>query len=253
MESKMNRLENKVALITGAAKGLGEAIARGYSREGSAVVISDIDLNNLKKVEQDLSESDAGILALGLDVTQEEQWKEVINTIIERFGRLDIVVNNAGIGTHGNIETTSFDGWKKLLNINLDGVFLGTKYGVEAMAMNGNKGSIINMSSIAGIVGDPELLAYSASKGAIRLFSKSAALHLAKNKTGIRVNTIHPGYMNTDLIQLVPDPDEMLKAVPMDTFGDPDMITQGAIYLGSDESAFTTGSELVIDGGYTAQ
>lgn len=248
----MKRLENKVALITGAAQGLGKAIAVGYAREGASLAISDVNMEKLREVKKEIASSGSEVIAFELDVANEEQWKSVINEAIEKFGRLDIVVNNAGVGTHGNIETTSFEDWKKLLSINLDGVFLGTKYGAQAMIEKGNKGSIINMSSVAGLVGDSELLAYSASKGGVRLFSKSAALHLAQKKTGIRVNTIHPGYINTELIKLVPDPSEMIDKTPMGRFGDPEMIAQGAIYLGSDESSFSTGSELVIDGGYNA-
>jgi NAD(P)-dependent dehydrogenase (short-subunit alcohol dehydrogenase family) len=244
------RLEGKVAIITGAANGLGKAIALGYAREGAKLVLTDINIESLGKVAEEVKEIGAQAISFELNVICEERWKEVVKETLDHFGQLNIVVNNAGIGTHGNIETTTFEEWKKLLDINLNGVFLGTKYGAEAMLANGSKGSIINMSSIAGLVGDSELLAYSASKGAVRLFSKSAALHLAKK--GIRVNTIHPGYMNTDLIQLVPDPSAMIAAMPLGYLGDPAMIAQGAIYLGSDESAFSTGSELVIDGGYTA-
>ncbi|MEX0609638.1 MAG: glucose 1-dehydrogenase [Balneolaceae bacterium] len=246
----MKRLENKIAIITGAAQGLGEAIARGYAKEGATTVITDINLEKLEKVESDLRDSGAEVFAIALDVTSEAQWKDVVNEVVEKYGQLDIVVNNAGIGTHGNLETTSFESWKNVLNVNLDSVFLGTKYGAEAMHQKGNKGSIINMSSVAGLVGDSELVAYSASKGGVRLFTKSAALDLAKK--GIRVNSIHPAYMNTELMKLVPNPEDMLQATPMGHFGDPDMIAQGAIYLGSEESAYSTGSELVIDGGFAA-
>lgn len=246
----MNRLKNKVALVTGAAQGLGEAISRGYAREGAKTVITDIKVETLKNLEKELNDTGIEVLALELDVTDEAQWKEVIKAVVDRFGQLDILVNNAGIGLHGNIETTAYEDWKKVLNVNLDSVFLGTKYAAKAMIKKGNKGSIINISSIAGLVGDSELLAYSATKGGMRLFTKSAALHLAKK--GIRANTIHPAYMDTELMKLVPNPKDMLAATPMGHFGDPDMVAQGAIYLGSDESAYSTGSELVIDGGYTA-
>ena len=248
----MNRLNNKIALVTGAAQGLGEAIARGFAKEGATVILTDINLAELKNLEEELHKTGAEVMALELDVTNEDRWKEVIQKVTEKYGQLDILVNNAGIGTHGNIETTTYESWKKVLNVNLDSVFLGTKYGAQAMIKRGNKGSIINISSIAGIVGDAELLAYSATKGGIRLMTKSAAIHLAKKKTGIRVNSVHPAYMNTELMKLVPNPEDMLAATPMGSFGDPEMIAQGAIYLGSDESAYSTGTELVIDGGYTA-
>ncbi len=213
-------------------------------------MITDINMDSLKKLESEFRETGAVTLALQLDVTDEARWKEVINAVVEKYGQLDVVVNNAGIGTHGNLETTTYKSWKKVLNVNLDSVFLGTKYGAEAMLRKKNKGSIINISSAAGLVGDPELLAYCASKGGIRLFTKSAALHLARK--GIRVNSIHPGYINTDLMELVPNPEEMLAITPIGHFGEPEMVAQGAIYLASEESAFSTGSELVIDGGMTA-
>jgi len=201
----MKRLSNKIAIVTGAASGLGEAIAKGFSREGAKVIITDVNAEGLKNVETDIVNNCGTVLSLEQDVTSEAGWKNVIKSL-HKFEYIDIVVNNAGVGIHGNIESTSFEDWKKVLDINLNNVFLGTKYGAEAMIKKGIQGSIINISSIAGLVGDAELLAYSASKGAIRLFNKSAALHLAKSKSGIRVNSIHPGYMNTSLMKLVADP-----------------------------------------------
>ena len=175
----MKRLSNKVAIVTGAASGLGEAIAKGFSREGAKIIITDVN---------DIVNNGGTVLSLEQDVTSEAGWKKVIQKSLHKFGYIDIVVNNAGVGIHGNIESTSFEDWKKVLDINLNSVFLGTKYGAEAMIKKWIQGSIINISSIAGLVGDSELSAYSASKGAIRLFTKSAALHLAKSKSGIRVS-----------------------------------------------------------------
>ncbi|RFU65095.1 glucose 1-dehydrogenase [Peribacillus glennii] len=249
----MNRLAGKIALVTGAAQGLGEAISKAFGKEGAHVILTDINEKHLEETTNEIKNEGCSASSLYLDVTNEEKWKEVTNSVLEQFGQLDILVNNAGIGVHGNIESTTFESWKNVLNINLDGTFLGTKYGAEAMIKAGNGGSIINMSSIAGLVGDPELLAYAASKGGVRLLTKAAALHLSKTKTNIRVNSIHPGYINTELIHLVPNVDEILSMVPMNKLGDPDVIGQAAVYLASDDSSFTTGSELVIDGGYTAQ
>ncbi len=247
------RLQNKVSIVTGAASGLGKAIAIRFAQEGAKVVLTDINEDALNEVAELIRNNGSETLKIKHDVASEENWKQVIHQTLETYNRVDVVVNNAGVGIHGNIETTTFESWKKILSINLDGVFLGTKYGVEAMRAKGNGGSIINMSSIAGIVGDSELLSYSATKGGVRLLTKSAAIHLAKNKTGIRVNSIHPGYINTPLIELVPNYDEIVAAHPVGHLGDPEDIALGAVYLASDESKFTTGSELVIDGGYTAQ
>ena len=183
----MKRLSNKVAIVTGAASGLGEAIAKGFSREGAKIIITDVNVEALKNVERDIVNNGGTVLSLEQDVTSEAGWKNVIQKSLNKFGYIDIVVNNAGVGIHGNIESTSFEDWKKVLDINLNSVFLGTKYGAEAMIKKGIQGSIINISSIAGLVGESELLAYSASKGAIRLFTKSAALHLSKEQVR------HPG------------------------------------------------------------
>ncbi len=249
----MGRLQNKIALVTGAAQGLGKAIANEFAKEGAKVVLIDINEEGLFKVGKEIHEHGGEVLPMKLDVTNEEQWKVVINNILEKYGQLDVVVNNAGVGTHGNIETTTYESWKRVLNINLDSVFLGTKYGAEAMMKKGNGGSIINISSTEGIVGNPDLLAYSASKGGVKLMTKSAALHLAKKNTNIRVNTIHPGYINTELMKLVPNQDEVSSLVPQGIIADPSVIGQAAVYLASDESTYTTGSELVVDGGLTAQ
>jgi NAD(P)-dependent dehydrogenase (short-subunit alcohol dehydrogenase family) len=247
------RLKGKAAFVTGAASGLGRAIAAQFADEGAMLAITDINEKGLQEFAVQLRNGGAQVLDLKHDVSKEEDWLEVIRLTMERFGKIDIVVNNAGVGIHGNVETTTFDGWKQVMNTNLDSVFLGTKYGAQAMISKGNGGSIINMSSIAGMVGDSELLAYSASKGGVRLLTKSAAIHLAKTKTGIRVNSIHPGYIDTPLSGLIPYYEEIVAAHPVGHFGNPMDIAHAAVYLASDDSQFMTGSELVIDGGYTAQ
>ena len=193
------------------------------------------------------------------DVAKEEDWKRVIASTVARFGGLDILVNNAGVALPANAEDTTLDQWRWLMSINLDGVFLGVKYAIGAMKAKG--GSIVNLSSIEGLIGDPNLAAYNASKGGVRLLTKSAALHCAKAGYKIRVNSIHPGYILTPMVEgyvaAQADPAAAKTALaalhPLGHIGEPDDIAYGVLYLASDESKFVTGSELVIDGGYTAQ
>jgi len=249
----IDRLSGKVAVITGAAQGLGFEIAKAFVRESATVVLTDINEEKLEDTTNSLKDSNGNVSYLALDVTDESEWEDTIEKVVDKYGRLDILVNNAGLGLHGNVETTTYDEWKKVLDVNLNGVFLGMKYGTKAMLDAENGGSIINMSSDAGITGNPELYAYSASKGAVKLMTKSAALHLAEKKPNIRVNSIHPGYMNTDLINEEPNPEAVIENIPMKKLGNPEMIGHAAVYLASDESSFSTGSELVIDGGATAE
>jgi Dehydrogenases with different specificities (related to short-chain alcohol dehydrogenases) len=184
----------------------------------------------------------------------------VIHETLARFRRLDVVVNNAGVALAKNVEYTTLQEWRWLLSINLDGVFLGTRFGIVAMR-EARSGSIINLSSIEGLVGDANLAAYNASKGGVRLFTKSAALHCARSGYNIRVNSVHPGYVLTPMVEGYAessgDAEAARKALvalhPLGRLGEPDEIAYGVLYLASDESKFVTGSELVIDGGYTAQ
>jgi NAD(P)-dependent dehydrogenase (short-subunit alcohol dehydrogenase family) len=195
------------------------------------------------------------------DVSKEDEWERVIDTTFKTFGKLHVLANAAGIGVGGNVEDVTLADWKKLLSINLDGTFLGTQYGIKVMRKTGERGSIINFSSIEGLIGDPNLPAYNASKGGVTLFTKSAALHCAKQGYGIRVNSIHPAYIWTpmveNLLKAQGDVEEGRKQLdslhPIGHMGEPDDIGYGVVYLASDESKFMTGSELVIDGGYTAQ
>ncbi|MFC7394994.1 SDR family oxidoreductase [Scopulibacillus cellulosilyticus] len=253
----MGRLDSKVSLITGGASGIGKAIAMLFSKEGSKIAITDINKDNGQSVVDEIKNSGGEAIFIQHDVTKEDEWKKAIDIVQKQFGKLDVLVNNAGIGLAANVEECTYEQWRKVLSINLDGVFLGTKYGVQAMK-NNQSGSIINMSSIEGFVGDPNLAAYNASKGGVRILTKSAALHCAKSKYGVRVNSVHPGYIKTPMVE---KDDEKSKAVvkyleslhPVGHLGDPIDIAYGALYLASDESKFTTGSELLIDGGYTAQ
>lgn len=254
----MGRVSGKVALVTGAGLGLGRAAATMLAREGARVVATDVKEKEAALVVEEIVEAGGEALNLPHDVALEADWARVIETTLARFGRLDVLVNNAGVATMGDVEHASLDEWRKLMAINLDGVFLGAKHAVAAMKKSGG-GSIINLSSIAGMVGLPGAAAYCASKGGVRNFTKAAALYCAP--LGIRVNSIHPGYIWTPMVENFlaqqADPAAAKAAAaaahPLGHMGEPDDIAYGVLYLASDESKFVTGSELVIDGGYTAQ
>ncbi|BAK85203.1 oxidoreductase [Komagataeibacter medellinensis NBRC 3288] len=256
----MGRVSAKVALVTGAALGIGKATALLLAREGAKVVVADMKEQEGHAVVAEIEAAGGEALFVSLNVTVEEDWSKAMTAIKARFGRLDIAVNNAGIAYTGTVESTSLADWRRVQAVNLDGVFLGTRYAVEAMKPQGG-GSIINLSSIEGLVGDPTLAAYNASKGGVRLFTKSAALHCARSGYRIRVNSVHPGYIWTPMVQgLTADtPDQeaarqkLIDLHPLGHLGEADDIAYGILFLASDESKFMTGSELVIDGGYTAQ
>ena len=255
------RVEGKVALVTGGASGLGAASAVMLAREGASVLLTDIQPEGAEATLARIR--DAGGIGMfhKQDVTSEAGWEEVIDLALDRFGQLDIVLNNAGIGSGSSIEDATFTHFKQINDVNYGGVFLGTKYGIKGIRKSGNGGSIINMCSIEGIIGDPDLVAYNGSKGAVRVLSKSAALHCAKQGYGIRVNTIHPGHIMTKMVVDYFDgqPDsaaawaDIKSRYPIGHLGEPDDIAYAVVYLASDESKFMTGAELVIDGGYTAQ
>lgn len=257
----MDRVKEKVAFISGAAMGLGFAMARRLGQEGARVFISDIQEDALKKAAEDLSMDGIEIATVRQDVTREEDWEAAMEACLRHYGQLDIAVNNAGVSLSGNVEQTSLKDWRWLMAVNLDGVFLGTKHAIAAMRKSSRLGSIINISSIEGLIGDPNLAAYNASKGGVRIFTKSCALHCAKEGYGIRVNSIHPGYIWTPMVQhYVEETGEAENARaalaalhPLGHIGEPDDIAWGVVYLASDESKFVTGAELIIDGGYTAQ
>lgn len=249
----MARLSGKVALVTGAAKGIGLSIAELFIKEGAQVVLTDIDVEHGQDAADKLGKQARFIKQ---DVTSESEWLSVYDQIHQVYGQLDILVNNAGVGILHSIEETDFEEWRRLIAINLDSVFLGTKYGIEQMKAQG--GSIVNISSIAGLVGDPNLLAYNAAKGGVRMLTKSAALLCAEKHYNIRINSIHPGYISTSLVQgqMRDDPnlkDHLLQLHPMGRLGKPEEIAEMALFLASDESSFSTGSEFIADGGYTAQ
>ncbi len=250
------RLEGKVALISGGARGLGAADALLFAREGAKVVIGDVLEVEGREVEAQISGNGGDVLFIRLDVTSEADWQRAIEATIGRFGKLDILVNNAGLGRDGKgVEETTGDWWDRILEVNVKGVFLGTKYVIPEMRKTGG-GSIINISSIMGLVGSARNTSYDASKGAVRLFTKSSAIQYGRE--GIRVNSVHPGF--TDTPGTAPgfgtNPERraaLTEATPLGRIATPDDIAYGVLFLASDESSFMTGSELVIDGGYTAQ
>lgn len=255
----MNRVLGKVALVTGGANGIGRSTALLLASEGAKVAVSDLDQAGGEAVVAEIRKAGGEAIFLKQDVTDEAVWERVIAAVKNTFGALNIVVNNAGIGFDGTAEDTPLENWRKMISINLDSVFLGTKHAI--LGMKGGVGSIINISSIEGIIADPSLAAYNAAKGGVRIFSKSAALHCAKSGYKIRVNSVHPGYIWTPMVEnhlnKFPNSAELKAGIealhPVGHLGEPDDIAYGILFLASDESKFVTGSELVIDGGYTAQ
>ena len=249
------RLDGKVALITGGAKGQGREEAKLFAKEGAKIVLGDI-LDNLgQEVAKDIQDTGGEATYVHLDVTNETDWKSSIKIILQKYGRLDILVNNAGILIRKGIEDTTTEDWSRIMDINAKGAFLGIKSAIPVMRKSGG-GSIINISSTAGLVASPSGSAsYTASKGAVRLLTKSTAIQYAHEN--IRCNSVHPGPIYTDMIQdSITDPTkltERMDRLPMGRFGTAEEVAFGVLYLASDESSFVTGSELVIDGGHTAQ
>lgn len=257
----MGRVQGKIALITGGARGLGEATARTMAKEGATVILTDVLDADGERVAEEINADGGTAEYLHQDVTDEAMWDEITSGIVERHGRLDIAVNNAGIVLDANVEDTTLDGWRNVNAINSEAVFLGTRAAIKVMKEHDPKGgSIVNISSVAGLVGIPNLAAYNASKGAVRLFTKSAALHVAQSGYNIRINSVHPSYTWTPMVQHLGDNtgdrdaffDALGAAHPIGRPGVPMDIAWGVLYLASDESTWVTGSELVIDGGLSA-
>ena len=248
------RLAGKVAIITGGAHGMGEAEAKMFAKEGASVIIADIVEEDGRKVEAEINETAGEATFVSLDVTSEDQWKDAVATAVSRFGKLDILVNNAGISGSFDPDFMSTDAWDKLMEINAKGVFLGIKYAIPEMLKAGG-GSIVNISSISGIVGQENIhMGYNASKGAVRILTKSAAVQYAKD--GIRVNSVHPGLMPPMITsKATADPEvrkQMLERVPIGREGRREEVGYAVLFLASDEASYITGTELVVDGGYTA-
>lgn len=251
------RIEGKVALVTGAASGLGEAIARRFAAEGAAVVIADFDQANGEALAADLGDP---AMFVPLDVTQEDQWIAAFDVIGKRHGRVDVLVNCAGITTYGSVEDVTIDAFRHELDVDLIGPFLGCKHVVPLM--KGTKtemggGSVINISSMASIRAEHYLVAYNAAKAGVTHMTKSVALHYAREGYGIRCNSVHPGVIHTPILDKVlaqaEDPEalyaEWLALHPVGRIGKPEEIAALCLYLASDESSFATGAEFVLDGG----
>lgn len=269
----MGRVEGKVAIVTGGASGIGRAAAEILASEGAGVVVTDIDTDAGETVVEGIKAKGGSAIFRKQDVVDEALWSEIVASTVEQFGKLDVLVNNAGIAPGGPITEMTLDAWRHLMEVNVDSVFLGTKYAIPAMAASGG-GSIINISSVAGLKGAPGLTAYNATKGAVRLFTKGVARECAVGQTGIRVNSVHPGIIDTAIwakmdasmtegggASILPPSDganspdveaiAVVAQVPMGHAGKPTEIAEGILFLASDASSHMTGSELVIDGGMT--
>ena len=247
------RLKNKVGLITGAAQGLGKEMAKIMISQGATIVITDINEKSLVKTAEELS-----CEHMVMDVTKEDQWKNVISNIEKDIGSLNILVNNAGIGGGGDVESTDLESWHLVHSVNLDSVFLGCKFSLPLMRKSGN-GSIINISSMSGIVASHNMSAYNSSKAAVRHLSKSIALHCAKSTNLVRCNSIHPVFTRTAMVQSMIDAapernieEKLVQQIPLRKLAEPIDIANAALFLASDESSFITGTELVVDGGLSA-
>ena len=255
------RVAGKIVLVTGAASGIGLASAEACAREGAVVIITDVNAKEGEAQAQRLAADGLTVEFVQQDVSSEADWRRVVDGILARHGRLDVLVNNAGIAVIAPIEQETLEGWRRTQAVNMEGVFLGTREAVRAM--KGGSGSIVNISSIEGLVGEPMVPAYNASKGGVRLLTKSVALYCAQQGYRIRVNSVHPGYVATPLVTnaigvLPPDQaaalqQDLLGRIPMGRFGEPREIANVVLFLASDESSYMTGSELVVDGGYTAK
>jgi NAD(P)-dependent dehydrogenase (short-subunit alcohol dehydrogenase family) len=249
------RLAGKVALISGGARGMGAVEARLFAREGAKVVLGDILEAEGKAVQDEIQAAGGAATFVTLDVTREADWEGAVATAEHLYGRLGVLVNNAGIGGGNRIEDTTLEQWERIMAVNATGVFLGTRAAIPALRRSGG-GSIVNISSQLGLVGtDNSSPQYQASKGAVRLLTKATAIQYAKE--GIRANSVHPGPIVTAMTERRrADPEQhrlMLSRIPLGRYGQPEEVALGVLYLASDESSFVTGSELVIDGGWTAQ
>jgi NAD(P)-dependent dehydrogenase (short-subunit alcohol dehydrogenase family) len=246
------RLKDKVAIVTGGAHGMGEAEARLFASEGAKVIAADILVSDAERVVADIRAGGAEATAAKIDVTSEAEWAGLITKAVATYGRLDILVNNAGISGSSVGDPDDVEGWHRIIAVNQTSVFLGTKLAAEQMAKTGG-GSIVNISSIMGFVGSASgHPGYHASKGAVRIYSKAAAVRYGPS--GVRINTVHPGYMPPMLNATnAGERDEKIAATPLRRIGKPIEVAYGVLFLASDEASFITGTELVIDGGYIAQ
>lgn len=245
----MNRLKGKVAIVTGGAQGIGWADVKAFLNEGAKVIIGDLESPTATdELSSDLKEN---LQFVKLDVSKESDWENIFEKAKSTFGLPNILVNNAAVAINDTAENFETKTWQKLSSVDVGGTMLGIKYAIEAMKENG--GSIINMSSVMGLVGFPTIYSYSAAKGAVRLLTKSAALYCAQQKYPIRINSVHPGIIATPMGGEVPGAKKVAAMHPMGRMGKPEEVANLIIYLASDESSFTTGGEFTVDGGYTAK
>jgi NAD(P)-dependent dehydrogenase (short-subunit alcohol dehydrogenase family) len=259
------RVDGKVALVTGGASGIGRGCAERLAAEGAIVVVTDVQDEKGRETVEAIAKAGGRAEYLRHDVTDETAWTDVIAQVKANHGRLDILVNNAGIGIGGSILDMTLEAWRKQTAVNLDGVFLGVKHSIPLMRQSGDGGSIINMSSVAGLKGSPTLAGYCATKGGVRLFTKAVAMECANANDHIRVNSVHPGIIETPIwLSIVnpanpganapPDLDAMsTMVVPLGVKGYPEDIANGVLWLASEESRYVTGAELVIDGGLSVR
>jgi 3(or 17)beta-hydroxysteroid dehydrogenase len=242
-------VQGNVALVTGGASGIGRAAAARLADAGCRVVVTDVD-----PAGQGVVAAIAGAVFVKHDVTEEADWERAIEIVLDTHGRLDVLVNNAGVVRIQTVTETTLEDWRALMAVNLDGVFLGTKHGVQAMRRHGDGGSIVNVSSTSGLIGAPFASAYCASKGAVRLFTKAVALEYAPE--AIRVNSVHPGAVRTPIWAkggiALEDAAAFAAMTPLGRMAEPEEVADAIVYLASDASRYVTGSELVIDGGLTA-
>lgn len=256
------RLKDKVTLVTGGASGIGAAICKVFAEEGATVVVTDINEELGQQIVSSITSDGGNAVFIQQDVADEVRWAEVGSQVEADFGRLDVLVNNAGIALIGTVESDDLETWRRTQAVNLDGVFLGTQAAIRVMKNNGG-GSIINISSIEGIIGEPLASAYNAAKGGVRIFSKSAALHCADQGYGIRINSLHPGFVETPMLegaaadmsaqQAEAFMGRTVATIPLGRMAKARELATATLFLASDDSSYVTGSELVVDGGYTAR
>lgn len=271
MELSAQRLKGRVAFVSGGLRGIGLACAERFLAEGAEVVLSDLDAADSDTAREVMGKLGQAASYISANVAKEGDWERAVALVKERHGKCHVLVNNAGIDLTGPVETLSLEGWRRIMSINTDGVFLGTKHFVPLMAASGadfhGGSSIINVSSIMGLVGMNEVSAYNASKGAVRLFTKGIAIEFAQKKMPIRANSLHPGFVETPLLKagfqrwvdqgFAEKPDDLVAGVvgmtPIGRLAQPSELAAAAFFLASEDSSYMTGGELVIDGGYTAQ
>jgi NAD(P)-dependent dehydrogenase (short-subunit alcohol dehydrogenase family) len=251
----MGRVDGKVALVTGGASGIGRASAMMLAREGARVAVSDINLDGARAVAEEIG---GAAIAIDHDVTREDAWTMALGTVTAALGGLHVLVNSAGAAITGTVEETSLEDWRRLHALDLDSVFLGCKHAIGPIAASGG-GSIVNISSISGIVAGHNLAAYNSAKAGVRHLTKSVALHCARQGNGVRCNSVHPAFVDTPILDGIlrrgtreEGLERLAAQIPLGIVGAPDDVAWAVLYLASDESRFMTGSELVIDGGVSA-